>query len=111
MLLGCQEHVLKRWENLTEENRRLAIASLVEFEQNYPGGIKKYVNRAKDLLAASKAQTNPFEGLSVQEPDSKASIRFQSSAQHEEFEALGVRELHRTGFVLVIIIFATFIKT
>jgi len=43
---------------------RLANRSqIAKLEQGYPGGINAYVEKAKELLAASASGVNPFDGF------------------------------------------------
>jgi len=61
--------------------------------------MEAYYNKAKILLAASKAGTNPYEGMKIQVPTG-VTIDFGGPSIYE-FEKIGIPELKHCAFVLV----------
>eukprot|EP01043_Picozoa_sp_COSAG02_P022451 COSAG02_NODE_1167_length_14137_cov_25.567175_15_plen_217_part_00 len=64
MVAAGQSHLFASWpapgEN--DSDKKGLITQLMESDSLYGGGITQYVANAKELLAASKAGTNPLEG-------------------------------------------------
>ncbi|PFH37452.1 UDP-sugar pyrophospharylase [Besnoitia besnoiti] len=81
-----------------EDIHRLCI-QLQQADNTYPGGLSAYISRARDLLAASKAGANPFEGFTAYKPaGEKVTL---PSPLFDTLETVGSKELKACAFVLV----------
>ena len=81
-----------------EDQQRMA-AQLGELNKTYPGGLKEYVSRAKQLLIDSKNGVNPFLDFTPSVPTGET---VDPTTDHfHELEAIGVQQLQYAGFVLV----------
>ena len=101
MIALDQEHVLAHWrEPGADDDAKRAFASqLRAADDGYPGGVAKYVENARALLAASKEGKNPFEGWTPSVPVGR-NVEYGSSG-HRELEGVGMGEVGETCFVLV----------
>ena len=69
---GGQSHLLTGWEEAAVEDKRRLLAQVAEMDEKYPSdaqgrrGLSAYVAHAKELLAESAADKNPFEGYAVE---------------------------------------------
>eukprot|EP01068_Selenidium_serpulae_P002980 Selendium_serpulae@DN2804_c0_g1_i1.p1 len=95
-----QTELAEKIEKLPDENKAKIFEQLDNFEKNYPGGMTDYIKRAKELLASSLANKNPFEGYVPQVPEGiKLKV---GSEEFMKIEESGLEELYGyTGFVLV----------
>ncbi|KAJ8600506.1 hypothetical protein CTAYLR_010064 [Chrysophaeum taylorii] len=91
-----QEHLL---DGYTPEKGKTFFEQIGTLESSYPGGIKAYIESAKELLAASARGDNPLEGWVPSVPNGEA-LEFGSDAWCEN-EAIGAVEAKRCAFVLV----------
>lgn len=75
------------------------LDSLVKINGNYPGGLVGYIHNARKLLAESKAGSNPFEGLTPEQPEKVDLTTF--TDDFEKYEAIGAEKFDKVGVVLV----------
>lgn len=70
-MVACgQAHLFSDWPapGTKDREKRAMLQGMLESDRLYGGGLEQYVKNAKDLLAASKAGTNPLEGYSPSLP-------------------------------------------
>ena len=70
-MVACgQAHLFSEWPapGIKDSEKRAMVQGMIESDRLYGGGIEQYVKNAKELLAASKAGTNPLEGYSPSIP-------------------------------------------
>ena len=100
-----QAHVLAAFDGASVEDRRRLLAQVAEMDANYPSdaqgrsGLSAYVAHARELLADSAADKNPFEGYKVSLPEGERMVI--GSDSFREDERRGVAVLQDTVFVLV----------
>ena len=61
--------------------------------------MKNYLQRARDLLESSRKGLNPFESYKPEVPTGV--FLKPGEALMDYYEELGLKELHKTGFVLI----------
>ena len=61
--------------------------------------MKAYLSRARDLLEASRQGQNPFENFKPEVPEGV--FLHPGDEEMDQYEALGLQELSKTGFVLI----------
>ncbi len=81
------------------KQRAALLAQLEQLEHAYPGGLTAYVDRARELLDASRVGANPFRGYTPSVPQGERLAV--ATSQFEEMEALGLEQVARCAFVLV----------
>ena len=59
-----QEHLFEGWPEpgVADERKRELLATLARCEQQYPGGLRSYITKARTLLEESARGDNPFDG-------------------------------------------------
>eukprot|EP01055_Gregarina_sp_Pseudo9_P004650 Gregarina_sp_Pseudo_9__4649@NODE_483_length_2733_cov_157_210468_g455_i0_p1_GENE_NODE_483_length_2733_cov_157_210468_g455_i0NODE_483_length_2733_cov_157_210468_g455_i0_p1_ORF_typecomplete_len598_score67_73UDPGP/PF01704_18/8_1e69_NODE_483_length_2733_cov_157_210468_g455_i0541796 len=99
-LLSSEYNQAHLFENITDTNvEHSIIDQLVSSDRNYPGGLINYLQRARKLLADSKAGANPFEGYTPETPSVLQPII--GSEEFYELEKTGLEEVQKCAFVLV----------
>jgi len=100
MQLG-QEHLFAGWPaaGTDDEAKRGLFQQCILLNQQYGGGLQKYVTNAKQLLADSLEGKNPYDGWTPSVPKGEA-LDFNSDL-FNEMEALALKDLSGLGFVLV----------
>jgi len=101
-LVKCgQSHLFDRWPpcGSDSDGKRALVNALVSANGAYPGGIATYVANARKLLASSRDGKNPFDGWTPSVPKGKT-VAY-GTAEHAEYERVGIEEGKRTAFVLV----------
>ncbi len=100
-----QAHLFEGWELADAADKRRLLSQLSEMDARYPEdsagrrGLRAYVAHARDLLAESSADKNPFEGCTVDVPEGE---RLQiGSASFREDERRGQAAIQDAVFVLV----------
>jgi len=96
-----QSHLFKPWdeESAKQGKPKALMNALSACDAKYPGGLVKYIEKAKVLLESSKAGTNPFAGYKPEVPHGE-NLNY-GDKTFLEFEALGAKELKASGYVLV----------
>eukprot|EP01023_Acetabularia_acetabulum_P012706 TRINITY_DN15979_c1_g2_i1.p1 TRINITY_DN15979_c1_g2~~TRINITY_DN15979_c1_g2_i1.p1 ORF type:complete len:615 (+),score=114.71 TRINITY_DN15979_c1_g2_i1:146-1990(+) len=97
-----QEHLFSAWPQPGEddEKKKEMMSQLVTLDNGYTeGGLKKYINNARDLLIESKEGKNPFEGFTPTVPHG-VKLNFGDS-DFVKYERQGIKEAAFTAFVLV----------
>ena len=93
------------FDGASVEDRRRLLAQVAEMDANYPSdaqgrsGLSAYVAHARELLADSAADKNPFEGYAVEVPEGER-MDIGSEAFRAE-ERRGIAVAQDTVFVLV----------
>ena len=100
-----QAHLFEGWELADAADKRRLLSQLSEMDARYPEdsagrrGLRAYVAHARDLLAESSADKNPFEGCTVDVPEGE---RLQiGSASFREDERRGQAAIQDAVFELV----------
>lgn len=95
-----QESLFQSWdaEKISEQHLGL-LKQLSDCNDQYPGGLKMYVENAKRLLLSSKNGENPYEGFVPKVPHGKNMVF--ADDFFKKMENLGLEKATRTGFVLV----------
>jgi UDP-sugar pyrophosphorylase len=96
-----QEGLFAGWAPPGEHTaqKKAMLATLARVDGAYPGGLAVYLERARALLAASRAGANPFEGLRPERPET-----IDLSALDETwraYEQVGLAAAGGLGVVLV----------
>ncbi|KAJ8604892.1 hypothetical protein CTAYLR_004303 [Chrysophaeum taylorii] len=95
-----QEHVLAGWPGAGEEDegKKRLMRGLVKADKAYVGGLEKYVEKARKLLAESARGDNAFEGLTPSVPEGEVLAYDDNLGAAEE---VGFAAAKGLGFVLV----------
>jgi UDP-sugar pyrophosphorylase len=101
LLDAGQGHLFEHWDHpdATDRERKAFLDQLREVNRGYPGGLVKYIENARRLLAEAKAGVNPFEGFVPEKPDVVDLSDFRD--RYHRMEALGMEAFDRTAVVLV----------
>jgi len=104
-LAAEQAHLIVGWEKARVEDKRRLLEQLRTMDANYPAdasgrrGLAAYVAHARELLADSAADKNPFGGYTAEVP-SGVSTEI-GSAEFLADEAIGTDLMAKSVFVLV----------
>ena len=82
-----------------DTDKKHLLLQLKKLDNTSPGGLIGYIQRARKLLAESKAGVNPFEGCTPSVPEG-VNLSF-GSAEFERYEQMGLAAARDTVFVLV----------
>lgn len=95
-----QEHLFENWSETPKSTRVKLAAQLESLDKEYSdGGLERYIKNARRLLENSKKGINPMEGWYPSVPQGEM---FElGTKDYGETEAIGMKELGKTGFVLV----------
>lgn len=96
-----QHHLFVDWaaKGVDEDKKRIFFDQVAELNQNYPGGLKAYVERARVLLEAAKNGENSLDGWIPSVPQG---ISLEPCTERfNELEIAGQAALGQVGFVLV----------
>ena len=97
---GRQEELVNwlRSQNQSDYAHK-AAAQIMHLSVSTPTGLKNYLERARGLLADSQRGTNPFENY---KPEIPTGVFLKPGEEQMKFyEDEGLKELHKTGFVLI----------
>ncbi|KAI9201403.1 hypothetical protein LWI28_022961 [Acer negundo] len=96
-----QSHLFEHWPEpgIDDEEKRALFDQLARLNSSYPGGLKSYIETARELLADSKAGKNPFDGFTPSVPTGEA-LSFGDDI-FMNYEQAGIREARNAAFVLV----------
>ena len=97
---GHQEDLIAMIKGRQSSMDRQRIAEqIVRLNKNTPGGLPNYCDRARGLLISSMKGENPFDMYKPEVPNGI----FLRPGEHdfEEMEYEGIKELYKTGFVLI----------
>lgn len=96
---GGQSHLFKDFHQASLGSRKALASQLEALDESYPIGILGYTTKAKELLEDSRKGVNPLDGWTPSVPKGEA---FElGTTEYQETEAIGMKELSSTGFVLV----------
>lgn len=97
-----QSHLFQPWvdaSSLKSKDVQELCTQLEKLNASYPGGLRGYILKAKELLKNSKEGVNPLDGWSPKVPSGEA---FEiGTAEYKKTEKIGIKELGSVGFVLV----------
>lgn len=101
LLDAGQGHLFAQWDHpdATDRERKAFLDQLRDVNRGYPGGLVRYIENARRLLAEAKAGVNPFEGFVPEKPDVVDLADFRD--RYHRMEALGMEAFDRTAVVLV----------
>lgn len=95
-----QEKLFENWDPSDISERHLDLLKQIsDCDQQYPGGLRQYIENAQKLLLSSKNGENPYEGFVPKVPHGKNMIF--ADEFFRKMENLGLEKATRTGFVLV----------
>jgi len=96
-----QENLVKKIEEQEDQQKKnLMCAQVVALSKVTPTGMTNYCTRGKALLKASKEGTNPFDKYKPEVPTG-VFLTLDNPKELDEYEASGLKELSKTGFVLI----------
>lgn len=97
-----QKHILEAYKKASQENKNSLIEQLATINKNYPGGIKNYYERSKQLVTDSANSVNPYADYNVSIPEGVV-LHYTPDNFDKigHYEKLGMKELENTAFVLV----------
>ena len=95
-----QSHLLDAYSrDNNDEKLRGMCQQLLKLDVGYPGGLRSYIKKAKQLLEDSKNGVNPLDGWSPSVPQGES---FElGTEKYYETEKKGKELLNNVGFVLV----------
>jgi hypothetical protein len=95
-----QAHIFAAWESASDEDKISSMEQLERMDKAYPsGGLKGYIDNARDLLLKSKQGVNPLEGWKPEVPQGEnVDVGMEN---YDKFEKMGMDEVGRCGFALV----------
>lgn len=96
-----QSHLFAHWPEPDVDNskKKSFFDQVSRLNKSYPGGLAKYIQNARSLLADSKAGKNPFDGFTPSVPSGEV-LTF-GDENFIKLEEAGIREACRAAFVLV----------
>lgn len=95
-----QSHIFQAWETATDAAKLASMEQLERMDKAYPsGGLKGYVQNARDLLEKSRQGVNPLEGWKPEVPQGE-SVDV-GTDEYVKFEKIGIESLGKCGFALV----------
>jgi len=96
-----QEHLFTKWPEagIEDKDKRRMLQQVMVSNSKYPGGLAAYVSKARQLLAASAAGINPFEGYSPSVPEGETLVH--GTEAFRKAEEKGLEAACKAGFVLV----------
>ncbi|KAK2659408.1 hypothetical protein Ddye_005941 [Dipteronia dyeriana] len=96
-----QSHLFEHWPEpgVDDLEKRALFDQLAWLNSSYPGGLKSYIETARELLADSKAGKNPFDGFTPSVPTGEA-LSFGDDI-FMNYEQAGIQEAKNAAFVLV----------
>jgi len=83
----------------SQEDRDRICAQIVQLNKVTPTGMKAYLERGRSLLEASRQGVNPFDKFKPEVPTGV--FLKPGEEQMDAFESEGLKELAKTGFVLI----------
>ena len=100
-----QRHLLEGWDTATAADKQRLLSQVKEMDARYPSdaegrkGLSAYVAHARELLADSAADKNPFEGYAVEVPEGERMDIGSEAFRADERRGMAVAQ--DTVFVLV----------
>lgn len=64
-----QKHILEAYKSASEDNKKALAEQITHSDKNYPGGIKNYYERSKQLVIDSANSVNPYADFDVSIPE------------------------------------------
>lgn len=97
---GHQEELINYIKGISNKEGQDKIAAQVcKLAITTPTGLKNYLSRGRDLLEASRKGDNPFSSMKPEVPEGV--FLKPGEAAMDKYEAAGIKELAKTGFVLI----------
>jgi len=96
-----QGHLFKDWPRPGRDDKEKGdmLRDLAQIDDMYPGGLVAYIDEAQRLFKDSLFGSSPYDGWTMRAPDGEK-LEF-GSDRYINLEAIGTRELRKTGFVMV----------
>jgi UDP-sugar pyrophosphorylase len=96
-----QQQLLAHWPPGCErlDDKRRQLRQIRELDAGYPGGLKTYLERARELLAASRRGENPYDGYVPHVPSGRQLVF--GSQEFLQAEQKGLAVANRCAFVAV----------
>jgi len=96
-----QEHLFEGWPapGTADDRKRALLDALARCNEQYPGGLRSYVTKARELLASSARGDNPFEGWRPSVPEGEL-LEFGTPA-FDAAEKVGAAAAAGAAFVIV----------
>ena len=96
-----QSHLFSAWPQpgTNDSEKQVLIQQCMKLNTQYPGGLQGYMNNAQQLLEASRAGANPYEGRVPNVPDGER-LEYGTEA-FDQAETLGMEVVKEAAFVLV----------
>jgi len=101
-LIGAgQAHLFESWPHpgLRDDDKRRLLAQAMTLSGNYPGGIKRYIQKARELLIKSKHGVSSFSDMMVEAPEGHNLVP--GTQEMLAAEKDGYAHMHTCAFVLV----------
>lgn len=95
-----QAHIFAAWESASDADKISFMEQLERMDKAYPsGGLKGYIDNARDLLLKSQQGVNPLEGWKPEVPQGvNVDVGMEN---YDKFEKIGMEEMGKCGFALV----------
>jgi hypothetical protein len=95
-----QAHIFAAWESASDTDKISFMEQLERMDKAYPsGGLKGYIDNARDLLLKSQQGVNPLEGWKPEVPQGESvDVGMEN---YDKFEKIGMEEMGKCGFALV----------
>jgi UDP-sugar pyrophosphorylase len=96
-----QHHLFASWEppGVNDESKHVMMMQVQDLDKTCHDGLEGYIKRARKLLDASRAGTNPFDGWKPSVPSGVSLTPF--TPEYAHYEKQGMTEVGKCGFVLV----------
>jgi len=96
-----QKHLLSDWdaEGIHDDQKREMLEQLGQVDQQYTGGLKGYLDNARQLLRDVNEGKNPYDGYAITPPDYVDLSALDGG--YREMENLGFSHVSSVAFVLV----------
>jgi UDP-sugar pyrophosphorylase len=100
-----QTHLFSAWpaKGTQDDGKKKLLQQVIELEKTVAGGLGGYVERAKELLLASRDGVNPYDGFVPKVPAGErlSSDTPENLAAFEKMETTGAKEFANAAFVMV----------
>jgi len=97
---GHQQELIDLLKSQEDQAKQETMAKqIIKLNEVTPTGMKSYLERGRKLLEESMKGVNPFDKY---KPEVPTGVYLKpGEAQMDEFEAEGLKQLSKTGFVLI----------
>jgi UDP-sugar pyrophosphorylase len=95
-----QQPLIEAYRQASPQEQEAFDHQISRIEKTYPGGLRVYHRNAVKLLKESAEGVNPYANYIVGKPQGLV-LSYNDLTTWEKYEALGLKELDRTCFMLV----------